>query len=318
MAHDPTPAPAPNLAPTAEIAALATESLNPASQNLDRLEPLEILKLMNAEDATVAEAVRLVLPQIAEAVGLIEGRLRGGGRLIYMGAGTSGRLGVLDAAECPPTFNSPPAQVVGWLAGGPKALMKAAEAAEDDAERGRQDARQLGLSAQDALVGLTASGRTPYVIGALEYAREVGAAAIALTCNRPSAVEAVAQITIAPVTGPEVLTGSTRLKAGTAQKMVLNMLSTAAMVRLGKTYGNLMVDMRPTNAKLRRRAARIVAQATGVNEETALATLTACEGETRTAIVALLGSLSPAEARARLQAAGGFVRQALSGQERPE
>jgi N-acetylmuramic acid 6-phosphate etherase len=190
-------------------------------------------------------------------------------------------------------------------------MVNAAEAAEDDPELGRQDAIQINLSKNDALVGLAASGRTPYVIGALQYAREVGAAALAVTCNSPSALEEVADITIAPVTGPEVLAGSTRLKAGSAQKMVLNMLSTATMVRLGKTYGNLMVDMRPTNAKLRRRAARIVAEATGQDEVSALEALEQSGGETRTAIVALLAGVSPAEARERLRQAGGFVRQAI-------
>jgi N-acetylmuramic acid 6-phosphate etherase len=228
-----------------------------------------------------------------------------------MGAGTSGRLGVLDAAECPPTFNTSPDQVLGLIAGGPNAMVNAAEAAEDDPELGRRDAIQINLDKNDALVGLAASGRTPYVIGALQYAREVGAAALAVTCNSPSALEEVADITIAPVTGPEVLAGSTRLKAGSAQKMVLNMLSTATMVRLGKTYGNLMVDMRPTNAKLRRRAARIVAEATGQDEVSALEALEQCGGETRTAIVALLAGVSPPEARERLRQAGGFVRRAI-------
>jgi N-acetylmuramic acid 6-phosphate etherase len=234
-----------------------------------------------------------------------------GGRLIYMGAGTSGRLGVLDAAECPPTFNTSPDQVLGLIAGGPNAMVNAAEAAEDDPALGRQDAAAIGLTENDIVVGLAASGRTPYVVGALQYAREVGAAAIAVTCNSPSALEEVAEITIAPVTGPEVLTGSTRLKAGTAQKMVLNMLSTATMVRLGKTYGNLMVDMRPTNAKLRRRAARIVAEATGQDEMAAMEALEASGGETRTAIVALLAGVTPDEARERLRQANGFVRKAL-------
>ena len=295
----------------ADITSLTTEASNPDSQNLDGLDALGIVELMNREDAGVAQAVAAVLPQVAAAVDLIVGRLERGGRLIYMGAGTSGRLGVLDAAECPPTFDTPPTLVVGCIAGGPTALVSAVEAAEDQPALGRQDAIKLNLSANDALVGLSASGRTPYAIGALQYAREVGAVAIAVTCNRPSAVEAVADITIAPVTGPEVLAGSTRLKAGTAQKMILNMLSTATMVRLGKTYGNLMVDMRPTNAKLRRRAARIVAEATGQDEANALAMLTECNGETRTAIVALLTGLPPAHARARLQKVGGFVRRAI-------
>lgn len=294
-----------------DTVSLATEASNPASRNLDQLDAQQIVSLMNAEDAKVAEAVRKVLPQVAQAVEVITERMQRGGRLIYMGAGTSGRLGVLDAAECPPTFNTSPDQVLGLIAGGTNALVSAAEAAEDDPELGRQDAANINLNENDALVGLAASGRTPYVIGALQYAREVGAAAIAVTCNSPSALEEVAEITIAPVTGPEVLAGSTRLKAGSAQKMVLNMLSTGTMVRLGKTYGNLMVDMRPTNAKLRRRAARIVAEATGQDEVTALDALERSSGETRTAIVALLAGVSPAEARERLSKAGGFVRKAL-------
>ncbi len=291
---------------------LATEASNPASHNLDQLSPRQILELMNAEDSTVAGAVRLILPEITRAVEAIVECLQSGGRLIYMGAGTSGRLGVLDAAECPPTFNTSPELVVGRIAGGTLALVSAVEAAEDDQELGRQDAINLKLSPSDALVGLSASGRTPYVIGALTYAQKIGALAIGLTCNRPSAIEQIAQITLAPVTGPEVLSGSTRLKAGTAQKMVLNMLSTATMVRLGKTYGNLMVDMHPTNAKLRRRAARIVAESTGVDDPSALTMLIACNNEPRTAIVALLGGFSPAEARDRLAATGGLVRKALS------
>ncbi len=294
-----------------DTVSLATEASNPASRNLDQLSAQEIVKLMNSEDATIAEAVRKVLPQIGQAVEVITERLQRGGRLVYMGAGTSGRLGVLDAAECPPTFNTSSEQVLGLIAGGLDALVSAAEAAEDDPELGRKDAARINLSEKDALVGLAASGRTPYVIGALQYAREVGAAAIAVTCNSPSALEEVAEITIAPVTGPEVLAGSTRLKAGSAQKMVLNMLSTATMVRLGKTYGNLMVDMRPTNAKLRRRAARIVAEATGQDENSALEALEQCGGETRTAIVALLAGVTPQEARERLGKAGGFVRKAI-------
>lgn len=294
-----------------DTVSLATEASNPASRNLDQLSAHEIVNLMNSEDATIAEAVRKVLPQIGQAVVVITERLQRGGRLVYMGAGTSGRLGVLDAAECPPTFNTSSEQVLGLIAGGLGALVSAAEAAEDDPELGRKDAVRINLSEKDALVGLAASGRTPYVIGALQYAREVGAAAIAVTCNSPSALEEVAEITIAPVTGPEVLAGSTRLKAGSAQKMVLNMLSTATMVRLGKTYGNLMVDMRPTNAKLRRRAARIVAEATGQDENSALEALEKCGGETRTAIVALMAGVTPQEARERLGKAGGFVRKAI-------
>jgi N-acetylmuramic acid 6-phosphate etherase len=293
---------------------LATEAVNPASADLDTLNPLDIARLMNAADASVAGAVARQLPQIAAAIEGISARLAAGGRLIYMGAGTSGRLGVLDAAECPPTFSTPPGQVVGWIAGGPLALTHSIEGAEDDPEQGQIDARQLDLSPADALVGIAASGRTPYVQGALRYAREVGALAIALACNADPLIGQDADIVIAVETGPEVVSGSTRLKAGTAQKMVLNTLSTGTMVRLGKTYGNLMVDVQPTNAKLRRRAARIVELATGLDAPEAARLLAACDGETKTAIVAALAGLPPAEARARLAAAGGVVRRALAGE----
>ena len=294
-----------------DTAALATEATNPASRNLDQLDALGIVRLMSAEDATVAVAVARELEPIAAAVEAITQRMQAGGRLVYIGAGTSGRLGVLDAAECPPTFNTPPEQVVGIIAGGSAAITTAIEGVEDSAEQGRHDVAVFGLSANDSLIGLAASGRTPYVVGALTYAREVGALAVAVTCNSPSAIGAVADITIAPVTGAEVVAGSTRLKAGTAQKMVLNMLSTAVMVRLGKTYGNLMVDVRPTNAKLRRRAVRIVVEATGVTEDAAQTALTASDEDVKGAIVALLADVSPDDARARLLRAGGIVRAAL-------
>jgi len=297
--------------PIEALGGLDTERVNPATVGIDRLDPLALVRAMNAEDATVAGSVAAELPRVAEAVAGIARRLRRGGRLVYVGAGTSGRLGVLDAAECPPTFGTPPELVVGLIAGGPAALTEAVEAVEDRAEAGRDDAAGLGIGAADAVVGIAASGRTPYVLGAVAYAREQGALTIGLACNRGTPLAERVEIMIAPVVGPEVIAGSTRLKAGTAQKLVLNMLSTGAMVLLGKTYGNLMVDLRATNAKLRRRAVAIVRAATGLGEAEAAALLRAADGEAKTAIVAARAGVDPAGARARLAAAGGSVRAAL-------
>jgi len=291
---------------------LATESLNEASRELDIMTSMEIVSLMNQEDSIIPQAIAAELPKIAQAVDQITIKLQNGGRLIYFGAGTSGRLGVLDASECPPTFNTPPEWVVGIIAGGVSALTTSAEEAEDDAELGREDAIKVGVSAADVVVGITASGRTPYVIGALNYAREQGAATFGLTCNKGTPLEEAADLVISPVTGPEVVSGSTRLKAGTAQKMVLNMLSTATMVRLGKTYGNLMVDVRPSNAKLRRRAVRILQACTDLDDTGAATLLESCGGETKVAIVAALSGLTPEAARARLTQADGSVRKALN------
>ena len=271
---------------------------------------------MNAQDRRVAEAVAAELPQIAAAIDAIAARMAKGGRLIYVGAGSSGRLGVLDAAECPPTFNTRPEQVVGLIAGGKIAITQAVEGAEDDAAAGARDIAALNLSPQDSVVGIAASGRTLYVLGSLNQARQSGALAIGLVGNRATAVEKIAHVTIAPAAGPEVIAGSTRLKAGTAQKMVLNMLSTGVMIRLGKTYSNLMVDVQATNVKLRARARRIVAQAAEsanqqISEQEAGALLEQCNGEVKTAIVAILAEVSPQQARRRLAAAGGMVRRAL-------
>jgi N-acetylmuramic acid 6-phosphate etherase len=290
---------------------LETEGINPATADLDCLSPLAIVRAMNAEDALVAAAVERELPAIAEAVEEIAARLRRGGRLVYMGAGTSGRLGVLDESECPPTFGTPPGSVVGWIAGGPGALTRTIEEIEDSAEAGRGDAARLGVGEADAVVGIAASGRTPYVLGAIGYANERGALTIGLACNRGTPLAERVAIAIAPVVGPEVIAGSTRLKAGTAQKMVLNMLSTGAMVLLGKTFGNLMVDLEATNAKLRRRAVAIVAAAAGVPEATAETLLAAAGGETKTAIVAARTGVDAATARGRLATANGSVRGAL-------
>jgi N-acetylmuramic acid 6-phosphate etherase len=291
---------------------LATEAALPAAADLDRLATLELARVMNEADATVAPAVARCLPQIAAAIDGIAARLAAGGRLIYMGAGTSGRLGLLDAAECPPTFNTPPDRVVGWIAGGPGAVSAAVEGVEDDSAQGAADVAALAVSAQDAVVGLTASGRTPYVLGALAAARAAGALTIAIACNAAPAAGREADLTIAMETGPEVIGGSTRLKAGTAQKMALNMISTGVMVRLGKTYGSLMVDVQPTNAKLRRRAARIVATATGLPLPEATRLLVAANNEPKTAIVAALTGGTPDEARARLAQTDGRVREALA------
>ena len=290
---------------------LATEQTNAASVEIDRMTPLQIVQLMNAEDATVAQAVAHELPAIAAAVEAIADRLRRGGRLIYVGAGTSGRLGALDASECPPTFDVSPDLVVACIAGGSFALTQASEELEDSAEAGRRDVDRLRVSVDDALVGITASGRTPYVLGAVAAARKVGALVVGLACNEGTPLHTQADIMIAPHVGPEVIAGSTRLKAGTAQKMALNMLSTGAMVLLGKTFGNLMVDVRATNQKLHERALTILAQATGLARGDCEDRLGAANGEVKTAILAARAHLTPDEARARLARHGHVLRAAL-------
>ncbi len=290
---------------------LTTEARNPASENLDELSPREIVELINSEDAGVAAAVGLESDSIAKSVEVIAHRLSHGGRLIYIGAGTSGRLGILDAAECPPTFNSDPSQVVGIIAGGPGAMLKAVEGAEDSLELAKEDLRNIDLCSQDVVVGIATSGRTPYVLGGLDYARSQGAFAIGVCCNRDGAITARADISIAPVVGPEVVSGSTRMKAGTATKMVLNMLTTGAMVLVGKTYGNLMVDLQATNTKLTERTKRILCQVTDLSPEAAVKLLEQCGGELKTAIVAQTLGLSPEVARKRLDSATGHLRQAL-------
>lgn len=290
-----------------------TELRNPYTMEIDCLSTLEMVERINREDQRVALAVRAELPAIARAIDAIAERMRQGGRLIYVGAGTSGRLGILDASECPPTFSTSPEQVIGLIAGGAQAVTSAVENAEDDAEAGAADLAGVEVGPLDCVVGIAASGATPYVIGALQEAQRRGALRISLACNRPALIEQFAEINIAAVVGPEVITGSTRMKAGTAQKMVLNMLSTGVMVRLGKTFGNLMVDVQQTNAKLRRRACRIVAQACSVQEEEAERALQTCDGEVKTAIVVLLTGLDPQAARLRLQQADGMVRRALEG-----
>ncbi len=297
--------------PSLDVGALETEQTNPNTADIDRMSALEIARLMNAEDARVAAAIEQELPRIARAIEAIVERLRQGGRLIYVGAGTSGRLGALDASECPSTFNTPPELVVGWVAGGLDALTWPADDVEDRADSGQADSERLAVDARDVVLGITASGRTPYVLGAVAYARAHGALTIGLAGNPDSPLEAASDLVIAPRVGPEVIAGSTRLKAGTAQKMVLNMLSTGAMILLGKTFGNLMVDVRPTNAKLRRRALGIVQRATGLDEQAAEALLRATGDDTKVAILAACAHLEPATARARLAAHGGSIRAAL-------
>ncbi len=290
---------------------LDTEKVNPATSEIDRMSPLEIVQVINAEDAKVAQAVKQVLLHIARAIEEIATRLRRGGRLVYVGVGTSGRLGALDASECPPTFNIPQEMVMACIAGGLQALGEAHEDLEDSAEAGRTDMERLGITEADAVVGITASGRTPYVRGAIAYAKERGALTIGLACNANTPLEQEVEIMIAPVVGPEVITGSTRLKAGTAQKMVLNMLSTGAMILLGKTFGNQMVDVQATNYKLQQRALSIIRQATGLDEDAARTLLETAGGEVKTAILLARTNISPQQARERLAAHGYVLRAAL-------
>ncbi|NLG70972.1 MAG: N-acetylmuramic acid 6-phosphate etherase [Chloroflexi bacterium] len=292
--------------------AIYTEARNPATEDMDLLSTLEMVRLMNEEDARVAQAVAGELERIAQAIDAITERMRQGGRLIYLGAGTSGRLGVLDASETLPTFNVPADMVVGVIAGGEKALTQAVENAEDDRQAGERDVLALNITEKDCLVGIAASGQTPYTLSGMSAARSRGALVISLACNHPSPMAALADIYIAPITGPEVISGSTRLKAGTAQKMVLNMISTCVMVRLGKTYSNLMVDVQPNNAKLRERARRIVEQACGLSPEQAAEQLDRAGGEAKVAIVASLAEVTPEEARLLLAQADGSVRKAIA------
>ncbi|MFF2384456.1 MULTISPECIES: N-acetylmuramic acid 6-phosphate etherase [unclassified Streptomyces] len=295
-----------------DLSTLGTESRNPRTAELDRMPVTELLATMNDEDQTVALAVRTALPRIAEAVEKITASLRAGGRLVYLGAGTSGRIGLLDAVECPPTFGTGPDRVVGLLSGGPGAFVLAVEGAEDSPQLAVTDLEGIGLTARDTVVGLAASGRTPYVVGGLEHARAVGASTVSVACNSDAVISRHADVAIEVPTGPEILTGSTRLKGGTAEKLVCNMLSTATMVQLGKVYGNLMVDLRATNEKLVDRARRIVAQATGSDLDAASAALQEADGHAKTAIVMLLAGCTRAEATARLEAAQDDVRAAAT------
>jgi N-acetylmuramic acid 6-phosphate etherase len=292
---------------------LLTEQTNPASASIDTLSTESVLRIMNAEDRRVAGAVEREIPAIARAVDAIVAAFERGGRLFYLGAGTSGRLGVLDASECPPTFNVPPEKVQGIIAGGEAALSQATETTEDDPAAGARDLEVRGFTAGDVLVGIAASGRTPYVLGAVEKARRMGAVTVGISCTPDSELARAVEIAITPLVGPEVVAGSTRMKAGTAQKLVLNMLSTGAFVRLGYVYGNLMVSVQPRNQKLRDRARRIVAQAAGVTVERAGEWLAEAGGSVRVAIVMAKGGVSREDAERRLAAAKGRVSTALNG-----
>ncbi|MFK4099819.1 N-acetylmuramic acid 6-phosphate etherase [Streptomyces sp. NPDC019531] len=296
----------------AQLETLTTEAFRPELADVDQLPTLDIARLMNGEDASVPAAVSRQLPQIAAAIDAVAERMARGGRLIYAGAGTAGRLGVLDASECPPTFNTEPEQVVGLIAGGPEAVVTSVEGAEDSAELARADLDGLAVTAVDTVVGVSASGRTPYAVGAVEHARARGALTVGLSCNADSALAAAADHGIEVVVGPELLTGSTRLKAGTAQKLVLNMLSTITMIRLGKTYGNLMVDVRASNEKLRARSRRIVALATGADDEEVERALAATDGEAKNAILTLLADVDGPTAARLLEESGGHLRAALA------
>jgi N-acetylmuramic acid 6-phosphate etherase len=295
-----------------EQLASLTEAPNPETTSIDTLSTLDILRLINQEDAKVAQAVHGELPHIARAVDIVVDRLKRGGRLLYFGAGTSGRLGVLDASELPPTYNVSSELVQGFIAGGDIALRRAREGAEDDMEAGRRIISEVGTKEHDVVVGITASGETPWVLGAVSAAKQCGAVTVALTCNPGSPVTSAADMAIVPIVGPEVIAGSTRMKAGTAQKMVLNMLSTTVMIRLGKVYGNLMVDVQATNAKLRERARSIVAVACELTLEQAAVLLDRCDGQVKTAIIMGITGLAPAEARRRLESSDGQLRIALT------
>ncbi|MFI1867330.1 N-acetylmuramic acid 6-phosphate etherase [Streptomyces jumonjinensis] len=295
----------------AQLDTLTTEAFRPELADIDRLPTLDLARLMNGEDQTVPRAVAAQLPRIADAIDATAERMARGGRLIYAGAGTPGRLGILDASECPPTFNTDPGEVVGLIAGGPSAIVKAVEGAEDSGELAAADLKALELTADDTVVGISASGRTPYAVGAVAHARSLGALTIGLSCNAGSPLAAAAEHGIEVVVGPELLTASTRLKAGTAQKLVLNMLSTITMIRLGKTYGNLMVDVRASNEKLRARSRRIVALATGASDDEIETALAATGGEVKNAILTILGSVDAPTAARLLTESRGHLRAAL-------
>ncbi|MER8384488.1 N-acetylmuramic acid 6-phosphate etherase [Mesorhizobium sp. M0166] len=294
-----------------ELERLVSEDRNPKTMDIDLLPTLEVLRKINDEDKGVAAAVEKVIPDIAAVVDRIVSAFQNGARLVYMGAGTSGRLGVLDASECPPTFGVPEDMVVGLIAGGVDALVHSAEGAEDDPKQGIKALQDIKLTADDVVVGIAVSGRTPYVIGGLTYAKEVGATTVALSCNPRSTIAGIADIAISPVVGPEVLTGSTRLKSGTAQKLVLNMLSTASMIRIGKSYQNLMVDLNPSNKKLVARAVRIVMQTTGCAAQQARQALDQTGNDVKLAILVTITGMGVEEARKALANAGGFLRKAI-------
>lgn len=290
---------------------LTTESRNMDSMQIDTARPMDILRIMNEQDQLVALAVNKVLPDVEAAVQYVVASFQKGGRLIYLGAGTSGRLGVLDAVECPPTFSTDHTMVQGLMAGGEGAFLKAVEGAEDDPELGVADLKKLELTENDTVIGIAASGRTPYVIGALRYARSIGAKTVALSCNENAAISKEADQAIEVIVGPEVLTGSTRLKAGTAHKMILNMISTSSMILIGKAYENLMVDVHVSNLKLKERAIGIIRKITGVSYEQALETLEKADLQVKTAIVMIMTDTTKEEAEKRLMEANGYVRKAI-------
>ena len=295
-----------------DLKRLDTERKNPASAHIDELSPLDMMRVIHAEDQKAVDAVTPLLPKIAETAEEIARRIRLGGRLLYCGAGTSGRLGVLDAVECPPTYGTPPELVQGVIAGGTNAMFRAKEGAEDDERLGEDDLAALSVTELDTVVGLSASGRTPYVVGALRYAKQQGAFTVAVACASKSPIAAIADVDLTALTGAEVVTGSTRMKAGTAQKMILNMLSTGAMIRLGKVYGNLMVDVAATNEKLRERALRIVMEVSGCGREESASALRKADGQAKPAILIAAGKCTKEKAERLLQDANGQLAAALS------
>ncbi len=294
-----------------ELKNLVTEQRNPATMDIDSKSIEEILRIINNEDKKVPLAVEKEIPYIAQAVEIIVDALKNGGRLIYIGAGTSGRLGVLDASECPPTFGTDPEMIQGIIAGGYKALVRAQEGSEDKKEQGGIDLMQINFNAKDVACGIAASRRTPYVVGAIEKAKEVGAKTIYITCTPREEMNLDVDVAICPVVGAEVIMGSTRMKAGTAQKLVLNMLTTTAMIRLGKVYGNMMVDLQMNSRKLKERSKRTVMMVTGVDYETASRVLLEAKGHVKTALVMILKQVDREEAQRRLRLADGFVRRAI-------
>ncbi|MGE1061728.1 N-acetylmuramic acid 6-phosphate etherase [Megasphaera paucivorans] len=299
-----------------ELEKLYTEKSNPASEQIDTVSTLEMTRIINNEDKKVAQAIECILPQIAAAIDLTAPALRAGGRLFYIGAGTSGRLGILDAVECPPTYGTDPQTIQGLIAGGYNAMFRAKEGSEDAKELGEFDLKANNLTNSDVVIGLSASGRTPYVLGGLAYASSIGAVTISIDCSPNSSISHYAQIDLCALVGPEVITGSTRMKAGTAQKMILNMLSTGIMIKLGKVYGNLMVDVKSSNEKLKERALRIVMKAAGCNRETAIAALSKTNNNTKEAIIAAALDISKQEASSLLTACNGYVYLALQKKKR--
>ena len=294
-----------------DLSRLTTERRNPASAHIDSCTTLEMVTIMQQEDSKIASAIKKILPEIARAIDATSQRLENGGRLFYLGAGTSGRPGIPDASECPPTYGTDPELVQGLIAGGIPAIFRAQEGAEDNPDLAVHDLKEHGFSAKDVLVGIAASGRTPYVIGGLKYARELGALTIALACSEHAEIAALADIALTPVTGPEVVTGSTRMKAGTAQKLVLNMLSTGTMIKLGKVYGNLMVDVKASNKKLEERAIRIVMEGSGCERTEAEKALKGADGHAKLAILMVVAGVSAGEGKALLERTAGHLAAAI-------